>query len=124
MKAVEITLDIEQPIYEVTTLLNAASLIIGFPSRAETLRDFAPRRPTFRARPAGWVVPEPRRHHPKEKLVKLPNIATSEFLMLAGRQFNFCHTNGGTTGSIEGPGQGSEPPWKHERKGCQSEACR
>jgi hypothetical protein len=26
-KAVEITLDIEQPIYEVTTLLNAASLI-------------------------------------------------------------------------------------------------
>jgi hypothetical protein len=26
-KAVEITMDIEQPIYEVTTLLNAASLI-------------------------------------------------------------------------------------------------
>jgi hypothetical protein len=26
-KAVEITLDIEQPLYEVTTLLNAASLI-------------------------------------------------------------------------------------------------
>jgi len=28
-KAVEITLDIEQPLYEATTLLNAASLISG-----------------------------------------------------------------------------------------------